>query len=63
MSQGRIVGEIFLAECRVCRTWQEVQAQVQEADLYFEFWQATFRCCDVDQTAWFTVEKVDDDIH
>ena len=63
MTQGRIVEERFLAQCRVCGAWREVQAEAHKADLYFEFWRATFTCCGLEQTAWFTLEKVDDDIH
>jgi hypothetical protein len=63
MSQGRIINEKFWAQCRECGGWQEVLAEPQKADLYFEYWQARFRCCNQEQAAWFTIEKVDDDVH
>jgi hypothetical protein len=43
--------------------WQEVAAEPKEADLYFEYWQASFCCCLEQQTAWFTIEKTEDDVH
>gem|GEM_PF-6100513 len=38
-------------------------ATATQADLYFEYWQAVFTCCQRQQSVWFTVEKVDDDVH
>lgn len=63
MSPGRIIAETFWAQCRVCGGWQEVRPEPRNADLYFEYWQARFSCCGQEQTQWFTVEKVDDDVH
>ncbi len=63
MSQGRIQDGRFFAQCRRCGKWQEVTAAATQADLYFEYWQAVFSCCRQEQTAWFTIEKVDDDVH
>jgi hypothetical protein len=63
MTQGRIVEDKFWAQCRQCGVWQEVLAEPKEADLYFEYWQAFFSCCFEHQTAWFTIEKVEDDVH
>jgi hypothetical protein len=63
MSQGRILGDEFWAQCRECRGWQEVYPELKKADLYFEYWQARFCCCQQEQSIWFTIEKVDDDVH
>jgi hypothetical protein len=63
MTLGRIFEDKFWAQCRECGVWQEVFAEPREADLYFEYWQARFRCCNQDQSTWFTIEKVDDDVH
>ncbi|MGQ9921625.1 MAG: hypothetical protein ACUVRZ_09905 [Desulfobacca sp.] len=63
MSEGRFQEGQFWARCRQCGTWQEVAAAIKEADLYFEYWQAVFCCCGQEQTAWFTIDKVDDDVH
>lgn len=63
MSESYIAGEKFQARCQRCGRWQEVSAAPQAADLYFEYWRARFICCGQEQSAWFTVEKVDDDIH
>lgn len=63
MAAGRVVEDGFLARCDICGTWQRVQPEPRQADTYFEFWQAVFVCCGKEQTAWFTIEKVDDDVH
>ncbi len=63
MAEGRQVGEVFQARCEVCGAWQPVRPQPRRADAYFEYWEAAFSCCGRKQAAWFTVEKVDDDIH
>jgi hypothetical protein len=63
MTEGRIIADKFWVQCRQCSTWHEVLAEPREADLYFEYWQAQFSCCSQEQTAWFTIEKVEDDVH
>lgn len=63
MAEGRIADGNFWARCPVCGTWQRVQPEPRRADAYFEFWQAVFVCCGQEQEAWFTLEKVDDDVH
>jgi hypothetical protein len=63
MTQGRLIGDKFWAQCRVCGVWQEVRPKSEKADLYFEYWLARFKCCAQNQEVWFTIEKVDDDIH
>ena len=60
---GRIIENKFWARCRECGVWQEVLAQPMEADLYFEYWRASFSCCNTEQVTWFTIEKEDDDVH
>lgn len=63
MSTGRIQDGKFWAQCQYCGVWQEVEAVAKQADLYFEYWEAVFSCCQRRQAAWFTIEKVDDDVH
>jgi hypothetical protein len=63
MSQERLIGDTFWARCRKCGDWQEVFPEPKKADLYFEYWQARFFCCDQEQSTWFTIDKVDDDVH
>jgi hypothetical protein len=63
MTQGRLIEDKFWAQCWECGVWQEVAAEPKKADLYFEYWQACFCCCRREQTAWFTIEKVEDDVH
>ena len=46
-----------------CGVWQEVLAEPAKADLYFEYWQASFCCCAKEQISWFTIEKDADDVH
>jgi len=53
----------FLAQCRVCGEWQEVQAQVTRTDWFFEFLEGEFTCCGPRQTALFTLEKETTDFH
>ena len=60
---GRLQEGRFYAQCQECGRWQQVHATAVQADLYFEYWQAVFTCCQRLQTAWITVEKVDDDVH
>ena len=63
MSRGRMSADKFWAQCSVCGGWQEVFPEPKKADLYFEYWQACFYCCNQEQSHWFTIEKVDDDVH
>ena len=63
MAEGRQEGEVFQARCGICGIWQRVEPQPRRADAYFEFWEAVFICCDREQSAWFTLEKTEDDIH
>lgn len=63
MSQGRVKEDRFWAQCRECGAWQEVCPEPKESDTYFAYWQAFFRCCNLEQSAWFTIDKVDDDVH
>ncbi|AEB08118.1 hypothetical protein [Desulfobacca acetoxidans] len=63
MPPARIVDDKFYAQCQECGVWQEVFPVVAQVDTYFEFWQAQFLCCGRQQSAWFTIEKVDDEVH
>lgn len=63
MATGQVRDGEFWAQCRKCGQWQAVAAAPRQADLYFEYWQAVFTCCQETQQAWFTIEKVDDDVH
>jgi hypothetical protein len=63
MTQGHFIEDKFWAQCRECGVWHDVSAEPKKADLYFEYWQARFSCCHQEQTAWFTIEKVEDDVH
>jgi hypothetical protein len=58
-----MIADKFLAQCRVCGGWQEVFPDPEKADLYFEYWQARFYCCNQEQACWFTIEKEVDDVH
>jgi len=58
-----VVEDRFWAQCRECGTWREVFPESCQADAYFEYWRADFACCGREQIGWFTIEKVDDDVH
>jgi len=53
----------FLAQCRQCGRWREVSPRPQQGEDYFEVWVGDFRCCGLNQTAVFTLEKDYLDFH
>jgi hypothetical protein len=63
MAEGKIEQGRYLACCEVCGRWQEIKAAAVRADRFFSYWQGEFCCCRATQTASFTLEKEDDDIH
>lgn len=63
MASTKIEAGKFLAQCRECGRWREVSPKAQGAEGYFEVWEADFRCCRLNQTAVFTLEKDYLDFH
>jgi hypothetical protein len=59
----KIEGDKFLARCERCRRWLEVEPRCTRSNLYFAYWERIFSCCDNWQTAVFTIEKDEVDIH
>ncbi len=59
----KIEGDTFFARCQKCGQWLEVEPQPKRCDTYFAYWQSPFSCCGHGQTATFTVEKDEVDIH
>ncbi len=53
----------YLAQCRKCGAWVEVHPETFGTELFFEVLQATFRCCNLQQSATFTREKDTIDFH
>lgn len=63
MSPLRKVGETFEALCRHCGQWRKVTAAKEGIEPYFVHWAATFICCGERQTALYTEEKDEIDVH
>jgi hypothetical protein len=63
MTATKIEAGKFLAQCRECGGWREVNPQPRQTEGLFEEWVAEFRCCEADQTAVFIVEKDYLDFH
>ena len=53
----------YLAQCRQCGAWVELQPETAQADLFFAMRQAEFSCCGLKQVANFTEEKDEIDFH
>ena len=56
----------YLAQCRKCGTWVEVCPENPEsctAEIFFEVIKLNFHCCDLRQSATFTIEKDTVDFH
>ena len=63
MAEAKVEEGKFLARCAHCGKWREVAPQSLAPELFFSRWQATFRCCEKTQTAAFTLEKDEIDVH
>lgn len=59
----KIEDDKFLACCDRCGRWSEVEPCCTRSDLYFAYWESPFSCCGLRQTAMFTIEKDEVDIH
>jgi hypothetical protein len=59
----KMLNDKFLACCGKCGQWLEVAPHCIRSDTYFAYWESPFSCCGVRQTALFTVEKDEVDIH
>ncbi len=49
---SKVDGGKYLAQCRVCGAWIEVQPLIGQ-DMTVKFWEADFVCCETKQAAWF----------
>ena len=63
MTVTKIEAGKFLAQCRQCRGWREVNPQLLRARDFFEEWAGEFRCCGENQMAVFIQEKDYVDFH
>lgn len=63
MAQLRLTRGRFEARCERCGAWQAVAARQLPCDLFFEYYQAEFSCCQAPQVAQLAVEKDELDFH
>lgn len=63
MAQMRVEGGRYEARCEHCGKWRAVEPRETGAEAFFVHWQAVFTCCGARQTASFTTEKDEIDIH
>ncbi len=63
MADLRIAGGRYEARCEHCGAWREVEPRQLPCDAFFEYYQADFICCGVQQLARLTVEKDEIDFH
>jgi hypothetical protein len=53
----------YLAQCRKCGVWREIQPQTVAVETFFEILEADFFCCGLRQTASLKREKDSIDFH
>ncbi|MEW6388200.1 MAG: hypothetical protein AB1491_11855 [Thermodesulfobacteriota bacterium] len=63
MAPSKVEAGRYLAKCRVCGQWREVEARPLDADSFFARLEGEFSCCGTTQRATFTLEKDEIDFH